>query len=432
MAEAIGLASGLLTLAGFAFQASMTLYKTIQSFQFHPKQLRDLEEELDSLSAVLGSLTETVNATSDVDLSPLELPLLRCGNACKEFEQEIMKCSSHSSGNRTSFRDWAKLRYMGDNIDGFRQLLAGYKSTINIALMDANLRKSSITSESLELYRDLIKTATDDLEAHLQSIDEKLETIFSRNVTESSSDAAELRLIKEERMSAERCLQICAQLSDHINQIQFSPVLPDALPERLTSKSLQECKDSLNITAAKLEGYMKDRIDRLVKKSQAATTSEEDLADLVRLREEWETTLQSREICSKAEMHLKENVSTIDNYATGDAVQFMVSTDGSIIHGKNRGLGWRTRQVGGHLSDLSVQQLSRDMSNIRPQYNGNENPASRDNIMSAPDGEMENKTGSEFKERYGPGFKLSPGAATDTHTSSTPLAEGRPNGPSKG
>ena len=139
MAEPIGLASGLLTLAGFALQASIALYQTVQSFQFHPKQIRDLKDELEALGGVLGSLTETVTVTTDVDLSALDLPLLRCGNACKDFEQEIMKCSSRSGGSRTSFRDWAKLRYMGDNVDGFRQLLAGYKSTINIALTDANL-----------------------------------------------------------------------------------------------------------------------------------------------------------------------------------------------------------------------------------------------------------------------------------------------------
>jgi hypothetical protein len=139
MAEPVGLASGLLTLARFAFQASITLYQTVQSFQFHPKQIRDLKDELEALSGVLGSLTETVGATTDVDLSALDLPLLRCGNACKDFKQEIEKCSSRSGGSRTSFRDWAKLRYMGDNIDGFRQLVAGYKSTINIALTDANL-----------------------------------------------------------------------------------------------------------------------------------------------------------------------------------------------------------------------------------------------------------------------------------------------------
>ncbi|CZR62675.1 uncharacterized protein PAC_12572 [Phialocephala subalpina] len=420
MAEAIGLASGLLTLAGFAFQSSITLYQTVQSFRFHPKQLRDLKEELEALSGVLTSLTETVSAATDVDLSALGLPLLRCGNACKEFEQEILKCSSRSGGSRTSFRDWAKLRYMGDNIDGFRQLLAGYKSTINIALTDANLRKSSVTTESLEIYKALLQTATDDLEAHLQNIDEKLETIFSRTVTESPEDAAELRLIKEERMSAQKCLQICAQLSDHINQIQLTPELPITLPERLTTEGLRECKRSLDLTTAKLESYMKDRIDRLVRKSKIATTSEEDLADLARLQEEWETTRQSREICSKAETHLKENITTIDNYATGDAIQFMVSTDGNIVHGKNRGVGWKTRQVGGHLSDVSVQQLSRDMSGVRFLEYGNGGPSSRDNSIPVPENEAENNPGPEFRERYGPGFKLTPKTTADTHTPSLP------------
>lgn len=139
MAEPISLASGLLALANFAFHSSITLYNTIQSFQSHPKRVRDLTEELEALSGVLGPLSETVGAATDVDLSTLDLPLLRCGNACKEFEQELLKCSSRSGSSRTSFRDWAKLTYMGDDIDGFRRLLAGYKLTICIALTDANL-----------------------------------------------------------------------------------------------------------------------------------------------------------------------------------------------------------------------------------------------------------------------------------------------------
>lgn len=40
---------------------------------------------------------------------------------------------------RTNFRDWARLKYIGVDIDGFRRLLAGYKATINIALTDVNL-----------------------------------------------------------------------------------------------------------------------------------------------------------------------------------------------------------------------------------------------------------------------------------------------------
>jgi hypothetical protein len=139
MAEAIGLASGLLALGTFAFQSSITLVQTIQSFRVHPKRVRDLKEELEALAAVLGPLTERVAATHEVELSALSLPLLGCGRACQEFEQEVIKCSSRSGSNRTSFRDWAKLTYMGDDIDGFRQLVAGYKSTIIIALTDANL-----------------------------------------------------------------------------------------------------------------------------------------------------------------------------------------------------------------------------------------------------------------------------------------------------
>lgn len=139
MGEPISLASGLLTLATFALQSSVTLYDTIKSFQSHLKRVCDLQEELEALSEVLGPLIELVSADTDSDLAALKLPLLRCGNACKEFERELLKCSSRSSDKRTSFRDWARLRYMGDDIDGFRRLVAGYKLTINVALTDANL-----------------------------------------------------------------------------------------------------------------------------------------------------------------------------------------------------------------------------------------------------------------------------------------------------
>jgi hypothetical protein len=139
MAEAIGLASGLLALASFALQGSTTLYQTVKSFQSHLKRINELLEELEALNGVLGSLVETVKIATDVDLSTLDLPLLRCGNVCKEFEQEIRRCSSRSGGNRTSFRDWAKLKYMDEDIDGFRRRITGYQSTINIALTDATL-----------------------------------------------------------------------------------------------------------------------------------------------------------------------------------------------------------------------------------------------------------------------------------------------------
>ncbi|RMZ85804.1 hypothetical protein DV737_g387, partial [Chaetothyriales sp. CBS 132003] len=375
-------------LNAFAFQSSVILYNTVKSFQSHNTRVRDLADEVQELTGVLGPLSETLSTTTGLDLSCLDLPLFRCGNACKEFQQELLKCSSRSGGSRTSFRDWAKLRYMGDDIDGFRRLLAGYKLTITIALTDANLRKSSITAESLEGFKELVETASDDLQAHLEAINEKLDMVLKRAVPESPEecpaecpaenlvDSNELRLMKEERLSTQRCLEICDQLSQHINQIQIPPrptanaagaMGPDPSPESLMSEGLQECRTNLTATAAKLENHMKTLTKRLVARSKAGVASEDEAEDLTRLYDEWETARQCISICSKADGHLKENVMVIDNYATGDAVQFMVSTNGKILHGKNRGLGWRTRQVGGYLSGPLVAQLSKDMS--RMSYN---------------------------------------------------------------
>ncbi|KAF7543700.1 hypothetical protein G7Z17_g10531 [Cylindrodendrum hubeiense] len=416
--------SGLPALAKFAFQCSIGLHSTVQSYQFHPKRVRDLIEELEALSGVLRALTSTVDTTTDVDLSALELPLRRCGIACKEFEEEIKKCSSRSGGSRTSFRDWAKLTYMDDNIDGFKQLLAGYKSTINIALMDASLRRSSVTAEELERHRTQINTTTDDLEAHLQSIDEKFEAIFGRTVTHSDSDAKELQRIKEERLSTQKCLEICAQLSDHIGQIRIrpaqsssapGPIDPEPLPERVTNQGLEDCKDSLKLTSAKLERHMHDLMERLMTKSKSAMSSEKDLADLARLRDEWETTRQCQNICSEAETRLKENISVIENHATGDeAIQFMVSTNDKTIHGRNEGTGDRIRQVGGHFNDDSLQQLSRDLAGLSIPRSGNNVPSSRGNTPPVRDDGLQKEPTPEFKDRFGQGFKLPPKSSPNT------------------
>ncbi|KAB8279174.1 hypothetical protein BDV30DRAFT_202315 [Aspergillus minisclerotigenes] len=421
MAEPVGLASGLLALATFAFKASLSLYETVNSFRSHTKRVRDLIEELEALSEVLAPLQELLDTTTDESLSALELPLRRCGNACSEFEQEIVKYSSRSA-DRTSFRDWAKLRYLGDDdIDGFRRSLSGYKLTINVALTDANLRKSSANAEAIESYKALIETTKADLEAHLEAIDDKLQLIVGQTVTAEDSDALELRRIKEERLSTVKCLQICNQLSDHIAQIQLSTKSndtsggssgSDVYPERVTDESLQDCKTKLADTITRLEKHMQALTDRLLVKSKAAMTSEQDIMDLKRLQDEWQTAHQCMDICSKADTRLKENISNIHNYGTGDALQFMVSTNGKTLNGTNRGLGWRSRQVGGHLSDASVQQLSRDMTNVNFRIIEADGQTVRDYTNTIRDRNGDASSVEEFRERYGQGFTLTPKSRT--------------------
>lgn len=66
-------------------------------------------------------------------------------------------------------------------------------------------------------------------------------------------------------------------------------------------------------------------------------------------------------------------MSRIENYSKGDAIQIMVSTNGKLINGKNEGLGWRTRQLGGYLSDNSLQQLAQNLFKADTQV-GQPNP----------------------------------------------------------
>lgn len=247
-----------------------------------------------------------------------------------------------------------------------------------------------------------------------------------------------MQLLKEERLSTEKCLQICAQLSDHINQIQLvtqrssdsaEADTPDALSERLTNEGLEECKTSITRTTAKLERHMQDIMNRLLSKSRRAMTNEAEFTELARLRDEWETVRQCIDICSRADNHLKENISKVENYGTGDAVQFMVSTGKKTIHGKNRGLGWRTRQVAGHLSDASLQQISRDMTSINLQYPAKEGPPLPANTHSDPVNGVESERTSEFRERYGQGFRLPASFSSCIPTSSTNLAEVKLNSP---
>lgn len=139
MAEAIGVASGVAGLCTAALQAGTALYNTIKSYQSHQQSVLDLLDENGALNGVLESLHGTLASASDLDLSSLEIPLTRCGITCHEFAQEIEAMSSLSGGSVARIRGWARLRYMGEDIDSFRRLLSGYKATITMALADANL-----------------------------------------------------------------------------------------------------------------------------------------------------------------------------------------------------------------------------------------------------------------------------------------------------
>lgn len=138
MADPLSVASGIVAILTAAVQSSKLLFQTIQSVRGHPRAVRQLKDELGSLNGVLQSL-KAFSASEPTILLPLELPLTQCAEACSEFQKLVVKCTRHSGETRTSLRDWAKLQYKDNDVIGFTTMLSSYKSTIAIALADANL-----------------------------------------------------------------------------------------------------------------------------------------------------------------------------------------------------------------------------------------------------------------------------------------------------
>ena len=190
-------------------------------------------------------------------------------------------------------------------------------------------------------------------------MDEKLELILRQNMPASELDATEVKRIKEELLSTEKCLQICARLSEHISQVQITAQRcastsasgdSNSIPEKITNEGLQECKESLARMARELASHEKQLFDRLMSKLDTASAFQETAGNIVRLREEWESTRKSMDILSKAGNHLEKSISTIENHATGDAVQIMVSANGKTLHCTNRGLGWEQGKLAATLT----------------------------------------------------------------------------------
>lgn len=139
MADPLSIASSVVALVTFALQSSVVLYSTVRSFQSQDKEVRALKDELSDLTTVLESLLDTVTNNPDLPFDALKTPLHRCGKACEEYGALIERCSKHSTEARSSIRDWITQKYLQGDIEDFRAMLAGYKSTINIALANANM-----------------------------------------------------------------------------------------------------------------------------------------------------------------------------------------------------------------------------------------------------------------------------------------------------
>ncbi|GLA18167.1 hypothetical protein AnigIFM62618_005322 [Aspergillus niger] len=408
MADALSVASSLIALATFAFEASKSLYTLVKGFKNTQRTVRELRYELESLTQVLGTLISAVK-DNEAELASLKLPLLRCGKICSEFREIIRKCVAHSNGQRTSFRDWAKLQYMGGNINDLKTTLAGYKATISIALGGATFRQATVASTVIDQYKTMIEEATSDLQEHLQNIEERLQSLDQHGDPVQRSDTFHLQDIREEKESTEQCLTICthvAQVIAHFQQqlpqfhskgenisIQFGSGNDDisSQSQNLTSAMLTDFGARVSSNSEALQARLMELTNRLRQISEQGIMYK-DPTNLNLIKEERKSIIQYLNVCSEASdlAHRARTNIFKDVTSSDESHQLVVSTIGDLISAKHIITGSKSAQWLGQMSDTSLQQLPRD---FRGQVGIGEEPPAR-------------AEKNEFNTRYGSGQLL--------------------------
>lgn len=229
---------------------------------------------------------------------------------------------------------------------------------------------SSPDAVSIDQYVKLYRDAGNDIEDQIRTLEARLEL-----------QQAEQGLLERQHESMKVCLEICAAFGDHItNRRPFDPAEEHA--------GMRRHKAALTALVDKIDSALSAAVDLAIERaSKGENTSKE--AQLTHALHE--AAAEARRCTGSA-----DDVSHIDNHATsatGDSVQFLVSTTGPHIHGVNRSCGREARQFAGHMNDETVQVLVREVNGVRAEDIGS------DDLSRRPSG-VENDPASEFLQRF--------------------------------
>jgi hypothetical protein len=249
-----------------------------------------------------------------------------------------------------------------------------------------------------------------DLEDRLETIDTRLKSLSLQKSKINKDDSQNRSEFQQERLTTTQCLQICTEVSIHIDQVRLGvlkdistpsdatqgPVtsLDGLLSARLaTDIALSSCKTTLKDTSIRLEKQLREiefHIEARTENETVTSGSQDD--ELQKSQQDYDSVKQALSICSEASERAAEIRTNYfeDVKMAEDGNQVIVSTIGDLISAKRISAGPRSNQWLGQMSDESLQGLTNTFA-IEKLTNMQSN---------TPEG------GKAFDSRYGTGFKL--------------------------
>ncbi|KAI6777821.1 uncharacterized protein J7T54_002742 [Emericellopsis cladophorae] len=236
MADPLSIAAGIIAVITATIQSSEALYLTIESFKNYPKRVQDLSKQLLGLTETLASLRELSEQDEGLG-TPFEVPLRECRATCEQFREALEIHRQRLSSGR-SFYAWISFKFRNGDIVNFMETLAVYKSTMAIAIADANLRTSKVTLRVLNEYKRGVDATTENLQNHFEDVLARLDAL--REPTTGGEQVAahssiHLEQMRDEKNSIEYCLQICRRFQADIEQRQFQIAQDCRLPVTASS-----------------------------------------------------------------------------------------------------------------------------------------------------------------------------------------------------
>ncbi|KAJ4984187.1 hypothetical protein SVAN01_10295 [Stagonosporopsis vannaccii] len=371
MSEPVGVTSELQRLVEFSLKSSTSLYETTKGFNSPQRSVREFRKEVGALVMVLSTLKDALPAHHS-DFAALRLLLLRCGNACEDLEASILKSVEGEGETRATFKNWASVKYMGDDITTFKSMVAAYKSTIIIALFGANLHTSNVTANVLDDYQETIDETISDLEDNLEKTDEKLQGLLVQGF-DNEMDAVKHGL-QDEKECILKCLDICTEVASHIDSVRRSqvPQSDSAVHGDSTASVPANTAGTRNIEQV-LGRYQDDFSGVLLQLTRSLeevryrqqtlhghSASPNQDTQQQKLQEKIGSIKQSLTMCTKASKHAFSDRTNVfeDITMADDGHQVIVSTFGDLVCAKKVSAGARSSQWLGQMSDESLQRLS--------------------------------------------------------------------------
>ena len=135
MADPLSIRSASVLSVVASIKSTKSLYAAVEHYNGRDQTLERLQGELENLINVLGSLREVVESGTPIPRLA-KAAIERCSQVCREFEDAMGMWYTKPVLGR---RDWAKMKFLGIDIDFFIDTLAGYRSTIIIGLSDITM-----------------------------------------------------------------------------------------------------------------------------------------------------------------------------------------------------------------------------------------------------------------------------------------------------